>query len=291
MAELCLSKYKKNVLLFNGGAAMNVKANFKVSCLKMVKNIYVSPSPGDESLSLGACLYAASKYDNSFDQKNHPFPTIYLGYEITDQECHKVIQRYFSDKTKYKVYRNTSGKEIAGYLVRNLIIGRASDRMEFGARALGNRSIIANPLSFDNIRKMNEKIKLRDFWMPFAPVILKEHEHVYIQNNKKLLSPYMMMSFPTTKTGKEKLAAAKHPYDDTVRPQILSRQDNPAYYDLISEFGAKTGVYALVNTSFNLHGFPIVCTAMDAAKVFLETDLDGLLLNNNLIIKRQNSGC
>lgn len=288
LADLCLKKYKKNTLFFNGGAAMNVKANYKVSELKRVKDLYISPSPADDSTSIGACLYAASQYDKDFDRKRHPFPSIYLGYEITDQECNKVINKYFYNTKQFKTYRDVSARAVAGYLSRNLIIARAAYKMEFGARALGNRSIIANPLSFDNVRKMNEKIKLRDFWMPFAPVILKEWERVYIHNPKKLTSPYMMLSFPTTKIGKEKLAAAKHPYDDTVRPQILSREDNFSYYDLIREFGKLTGVNALVNTSFNLHGFPIVCTATDAAKVFLETDLDGLLLNRHLILKRKN---
>lgn len=286
MADLYLRKYKKETIFLSGGAAMNVKANYQVGQLRSIKRLYVSPSPGDESTSIGACLYAASKYDSNFCCEKHPFSSIYLGYEITDQECKSAIKKYFYNKSKYKVFLGIPVKEVARYLSKNLIIARAARKMEFGARALGNRSILANPISFENIRKINEKIKLRDFWMPFAPVILKEYEHIYIQNPKKLVSPHMMFSFPTTDTGKKRLAAAKHPYDDTVRPQILSRQENPDYYDLVREFGKITGVYALVNTSFNLHGFPIVRTAEDAAKVFLETDLDGLLLNNNLILKK-----
>jgi len=287
MVDLSLKRYKKNVLFLNGGAAMNVKANYKVSELKSVKDIYISPSPGDESTCIDACLNTASKHDKDFDRSVHPFPSIYLGYEITDKECLDAISKFFSNKIKYKVCLSVTAKKVALYLSKDLIIARAAFKMEFGARALGNRSIIANPLSFDNVRKMNEKIKLRDFWMPFAPVILKEHEKVYIQNSKKAESPYMTFSFPTTEKGRAKLAAAKHPYDDTVRPQILNRQANSDYYDLIHEFGKITGVYALVNTSFNLHGYPIVCSAIDAAKVFIETELDGLLLNNHLILKKE----
>lgn len=285
MIDLLLKNYKKNTLFFGGGAAMNVKANMEIGKLNSLKNIYISPSPGDESLSIGACLHTALKKDKGFDPARELFPSIYGGYEITDDECTQSVARYFQSSAKYRIYANVTPTEIAELMAQNLVIARAAGKMEFGARALGNRSILANPISYNIVRKVNEKIKLRDFWMPFAPVILKEYQHRYVQNPKGFLSPYMMMAFPTTEEGKGSLQAGKHPYDDTVRPQFLTTDENPAYYDLVSEFGKLTGVYALLNTSFNLHGFPIVCTAEDAANVFLQTDLDGLILNDYLIVK------
>ncbi|MFH1593928.1 MAG: carbamoyltransferase C-terminal domain-containing protein [Candidatus Omnitrophota bacterium] len=291
MVKRILRKYGRDSLFYGGGAAMNVKTNMEIGRTEEVKNFYVSPSPGDESTSIGACLHTASRYDGRFDRKKDIFPTIYLGYEITERECQDAISRHFRDPRRYTVYPKVSAKRIASFLKKDMVIARATYGMEFGSRALGNRSILANPACFNNVKKINDKIKFRDFWMPFAPVILKGYEGRYIEKSNKIIpSPYMTVAFPTSALGMRALQAAKHPYDNTVRPQILSRRENPLYYDLIFEFGKITGVYALVNTSFNLHGYPIVRTAEDATGVFLKTDLDGLILNDNLIVKNGNTG-
>ena len=156
--------------------------------------------------------------------------------------------------------------------------------MEFGQRALGNRSILADPRFLEIKEKINSAIKNRDFWMPFAPVILKFSEK-YLINPKKIESPHMTIGFETTELGYKKMIAACHPADKTARANSQKKQ-NPELYKLISEFHKITGVGALLNTSFNLHGFPIVNTPQDAINVLLKSDLDGLLLNNFFILKK-----
>lgn len=121
--------------------------------------------------------------------------------------------------------------------------------------------------------------------MPFAPVILEERQHDYLVNPKSLESPYMTLGFETTALARHELPAALHPYDFTARPQILAREDNPASYDLVKAFERRTGVGALLNTSFNLHGELIVCTLEDAWRVFTVSGLDGLLLGTRYIEK------
>ena len=118
-------------------------------------------------------------------------------------------------------------------------MGRFVGRMEMGQRSLGNRSIIADPRSFDTIKTINKKIKMRDFWMPFTPTILNEFQNKYLINKKKLSCPYMTMGFKTTKLFQKIAPATIHPADLTTRPQILQNIDNPSYYKLIKDFGKK----------------------------------------------------
>ena len=158
--------------------------------------------------------------------------------------------------------------------------------MEFGQRALGNRSILADPRDLKIKEKINSAIKNRDFWMPFAPVILKRLSNKYLVNPKNLESPHMTIGFDTTKLGYEKMPAACHPADKTARAQILEKKDNVGLYNLIDEFYKITGTGALLNTSFNLHGYPIVNSIKDAIYVFKNSELDGLLLNNFFITKK-----
>ena len=161
--------------------------------------------------------------------------------------------------------------------------------MEFGARALGNRSILADPRNLAVVDRINRIIKKRDFWMPFAPVILDTYWDKYLVNKNRLFSPFMTVGFETNHVAQIDMPAAIHAADKTTRPQMLVRRDNPVYYDIVSEFEKKTGVGALLNTSFNLHGYPIVRNAEDAAEVFLNSDLDSLLINNTYIEKKRNN--
>lgn len=128
---------------------------------------------------------------------------------------------------------------------------------------------------------------MRDFWMPFAPTILAEKAHIYLKNPKKAKSPFMMLAFDTSEQGKTTLVATIHPGDKTTRPQILNKEDNLNYYLLIEEFGSLTNVYALLNTSFNIHGKPIVCTPDDALDTLINSGLKYLLMEDYLISKNE----
>ena len=158
--------------------------------------------------------------------------------------------------------------------------------MEFGQRALGNRSILADPRKQSILNKINQKIKFRDFWMPFTPTILMEDVNKYIINKKKCYSPFMTMAFSTNRNNKDNIIAAIHPADQTTRPQMLKKKDNKDYYDLILKFKKITKVGALLNTSFNLHGDAIVETADQAYQTFLNSDLDILVIGNHAIIRK-----
>ena len=158
--------------------------------------------------------------------------------------------------------------------------------MEWGARALGNRSILAHPSDVKIVRVINDQIKGRDFWMPFAPTILKERMSNYCLNKKNIQAPYMIVSFNSTKLAQYELEAAIHQSDFTLRPQVLQKDWNPKYYKLIKEFEQRTGIGAVLNTSFNLHGYPIVLGPKEAMWVFQRSKLEYLALENFLISRK-----
>ena len=175
---------------------------------------------------------------------------------------------------------------IAKLLSENMVVARCVGKSEWGARALGNRSILANPSEWLNVEKINSKIKNRDFWMPFAPSILEEASDQILINEKKIKSRFMMHAFDVREGRERSIAAAIHPRDKTARAQIVCKNENPEYWEIINEFGNLTGTYCVLNTSFNLHGYPLVYSPADAMEVFLNSGLDYLVLNNLLITKK-----
>ena len=155
--------------------------------------------------------------------------------------------------------------------------------MEFGARVLGNRSILANPSNPKVVQIINEMIKDRDFWMPFCPSVLSERAEEYYIKPKPMSAPYMIISFNCRKEKIEKIIAAIHPYDFTTRPQEVEKDSNTDYWRLIKNYEKLTGEGVILNTSFNVHGYPIVSTAKDALEVFDKSGLKYLALGNYLV--------
>ena len=155
-----------------------------------------------------------------------------------------------------------------------------------GARALGNRSILANPYMDGVVQKINEQIKNRDFWMPFALTILKDHHKKFLQNKKSLDCDFMIIGFDTLKRNYNSIKNGTHPYDKSVRPQILNKEFNKNYYSLINEFYKITKVPALLNTSLNLHGLPISSKLKDVVLTFKNSDLEYLYLEDYFLIKK-----
>ena len=171
-------------------------------------------------------------------------------------------------------------------MAKGKIIGRIYGRAEFGARALGNRSIIANPSNFESLKKINSTIKNRDFWMPFAASVVESRARKYFKIKDDMINySFMTKCVETTPEGENRFKSAIHPYDKTCRPHIILKNSNPNYEDLIIQFGKKTNTYGLLNTSFNLHGFPIVNDVKDVFKIFEKSNLDALIINNDLYIK------
>jgi carbamoyltransferase len=170
-------------------------------------------------------------------------------------------------------------------LAKNNVVGRLKGRAEWGARALGNRSILANASSRDTVKLINEMIKGRDFWMPFATSLLYEDHHDYLHNEKNFFAPYMSITFNTKEKAVKELPAALHPYDLTSRPQMVTQEMNPEYHLLLTEFKKITGSSGILNTSFNLHGEPNVESPYDALRTFDISGLQHLAIGNYLISK------
>lgn len=176
-------------------------------------------------------------------------------------------------------------RTVAELLATGAIVARYASGAEFGARALGNRSILSHPSSISNLQEINSAIKSRDFWMPFAPSVLDVGVDKILSFKSPPQSPHMMISFDTSSKGAQLLAAAIHPKDKTCRAQILSREDNETYYQLVQHFHSITGIPAILNTSFNIHGEPIVETPADAVSVFMRSGLKTLALRPFLLKK------
>jgi carbamoyltransferase len=268
-------------LVFSGGLALNVKANKVLAELPGVRSFYVAGSGGDESLCIGSAFAAANGRDEI-----KPIGQMYFGPALDAAETAQALQAYHAAE-RFELVANPTAGQIADLLVQGKVIARCIGQMEFGARALGNRSILCDPSNWENVRKINEMVKSRDFWMPFAPTILLERAHDYLENPKDVIAPFMTIGFDTTPLARKHLIAALHPYDFTARPQVLDKDTNPGYYDIIKAFEARTGIGAVLNTSFNLHGEPIVNNTADAMHTFVDSGLDGLLLPDVLLLKKE----
>jgi carbamoyltransferase len=174
----------------------------------------------------------------------------------------------------------------ADLLVKGAIVARCCGAMEWGARALGNRSILTRADDFRAVDRINVAIKQRDFWMPFAPSIRSESARRYFSDPKDLSPRFMTFAFETRSDSREEVSAASHPRDHTIRPQLVTRDANPHYHRLLTLFEKKTGYGAILNTSFNLHGFPIVQSPRDAIDVFKRSGLQYLVLDHHIVTKK-----
>ncbi len=266
-----LKRYKVENVCLSGGLFGNVKLNQRIHELKEVKNIYIYPAMGDVGLSHGALLAIA--------RKKSLLKNIYLGPSYSDKYIEKIL---YKNNLAYEKVENIE-KKVAHLLSEGKIIARFNGRMEYGPRALGNRSILAQATKKEINNILNKKLKRTDF-MPFAPVILEEFTHEYIKNIKgaEFTAKFMNISFAVTKKMKKEASATVH-VDDTARPQILNKKDNPSYYKILKEYYKITKIPVLINTSFNIHEEPIVMTPQDAIRGFLEANLDYLAIGDYLV--------
>jgi carbamoyltransferase len=272
-------------ILLSGGFFMNVKANKLISELPEVEFVNVFPSCGDETNAFGAAFLAYQELRG----KNSP-DIEFDDYCVGPDACFDIedAKREYKNKVNFEFFENINDK-IVELLVQRKIIARASGGMEFGARSLGNRSILAAPDDMRIINKINAAIKKRDFWMPFAPAVIKDKLETVVDVPKSLkecCSPYMMFTFNVKPEMADKIIAGVHLADKTARAQTVNPKIYPEFYDIISKFYEKTGIPAVLNTSFNLHGFPIVLGACDSVDVFLNSELDVLVVGNYLITRK-----
>jgi len=270
-------KLNVNKLALAGGVFANVKLNQRILELPEIENIYIHPNMGDGGLASGAALEVYSRLHNGLEpQLNQP---VYLGTEINRDNALAAL------KAKGLSYEEPENLAliVAKLLAAGKVVARADGKMEYGPRALGNRTVMA-PCSDPSINQwLNHKFARTEF-MPFAPVILQEHAKEYFPawRENHITARYMTITYDVSELAKKNIPAAVH-VDNTARPQVIRREDNPGYYDIIKEYYALTGVPSVINTSFNMHEEPIVRTAEEAIRGFQAAELDALILGPFLI--------
>ncbi len=277
-------------IVCGGGVFMNVKANMLIAQMPEVSSMYVMPSAADESLSIGACLHRYYQRSGALDHSASVFSNLYLGAEFDRREEETALAEHLDGVAAQVGEPNDVDRAIVELITEGEIVARCRGRMEWGARALGNRSILAAADDPGVIDRLNRSIKKRDFWMPFAPSIRAEAAARYLDDPKDLKPWFMMMAYPARPEARPDIAAGSHPRDHTVRPQVVTAEANPDYHRLLTLFEEKTGRGAVLNTSFNLHGEPIVYSPADAIDVFVRSGLTHLALNHFLLSKRPGGG-
>jgi len=271
-----------------GGVMMNVKANGEIARLPMVDHLAVCPSAADESVAIG-CAY----YGYAHLQPDRPFQSlesIYQGVECGRPEAESVLRAAGNAGFQVEDIEGREAQVVADLLVAGKIVGRCVGRCEFGARALGNRSILARPDRPDLIRILNEQIKNRDFWMPFAGSILKRGAADYLEGTEKSYGAHMMIAYATRPARRAALLAAVHPYDYTMRPQVIGDGQNPGYESIIGAVAERIGIPAVLNTSLNLHGKPMAGGAEAAWETFRDSGLEYIVIGPYLLSKPAGPG-
>ena len=286
MAKYIKRESKDNFLSYAGGVAYNGVINQNLIDKSGFEEIFIQPAAGDNGASLGAAQFK----NFSINKKNFKFNTSYLGKNYSSQNCLEKINNYSFD---YKEYDNNEIADIVSdNLLKKSIIGYFDGRFEFGPRALGNRSIIADPRTIEMKNLINRSVKFRELFRPFAPIVLdyKAIEYFEIEKNKINQTPYKYMLSVVKVRDKfvNELQAITH-IDQTARVQILKKEDNERMYNIIKRFGDSSGIYMLVNTSFNKRGDPMVSSPEDALNTFAWSDLDMLVLNNFIVLKKVNN--
>ena len=279
------SKTKMKNLCIGGGVALNGVANYKVLKNGPFDNVHIPPSPGDGGSAVGCAQYLYFVHNNKkrIIENNHSKliqENVYVGPSYSNEKITKFLD---SNNIKYEKFEKQSLlKKTAQLISTGNIVGWYQGKMEWGPRALGNRSILADPRNASMKDILNEKIKHRESFRPFAPSVLEEYASEYFDID--VPSPYMLM---VAKVKKPEIIPAVTHVDGTGRLQTVSNYANPLYYDLINEFFKITGVPVIINTSMNVMGEPIVNTPEQAYQMIVKTDMDCLVLGNNLIF----SGC
>ncbi len=291
----------KNLCLA-GGVALNCVANGKLLQEKIFENIWIQPASGDAGSALGAALIGWHEYLKR-PRKVNPHDSMkgtYLGCSFSNEEIIDYLNKVNASFMELDDY--TLFEKLAKILEDGKVIGWFNGQMEFGPRALGGRSIIGDPRNQNMQSVMNLKIKYRESFRPFAPSVLEENVSDQFEMNTK--SPYMLLVAPVKSELRKKMSKEQEKLfgidklnisrstipaithvDYSARVQTVSRESNPRYYNLIHAFKKRTGCPSIVNTSFNVRGEPIVCTPQDAYRCFMRTEMDVLVLQNQILMK------
>ena len=276
------ARYRLDALCLAGGCAMNSVANGKVYARSPFKKLYVQAAAGDAGGAIGAALVAWQRVRNGAGSARSPMTHAYYGPEYSDAEIGAAIDartgelerqgcvRSFFESEKNLIVK--TAESIAG----GAVVGWFQGRMEWGPRALGNRSIVCDPRRADMKELLNAKIKRRESFRPFAPSILREAVPDWFETDDDV--PFMMQVYPIRPEKRALIPAVTH-VDGSGRLQTVTRESNPRYYALIETFRALTGVPMVLNTSFN-ENEPVVCRPEEALDCFLRTKMDVLVMGN-----------
>lgn len=276
-------KYKTDNLCLSGGVALNSVLNGKVLSNTAFTHIYIPPDPGDAGGAMGAAMFGCVAFSKSL-AKSRFFPN--TGPSYPNEQIQETIEAFCLPFTRFSTEKKLV-ETTAKHLASQKVIGWFQGRMEWGPRALGFRSILASAEKNEMKDIINAKIKHRELFRPFAPAILDTYVPKYFRTDKNVSesAKYMLMVYPFTQKGAQKVPATVH-IDNTGRLQVVERNDNPLYYDLIEAFRKISGIPIILNTSFNVRGEPIVCSPRDALKCFLKTDLDYLVIGQYFVSKK-----
>jgi carbamoyltransferase len=279
------SKTKLDKLCYAGGVALNSKANWELATRSKFKELFIQPAAGDSGGALGAALWAYHMVLNK--KRNFVMKHAYYGASESQEQTKTFLE---NENIKYKIVNddNLLVDQITDKMTKGKVIGWVQGKTEWGPRALGHRSILADPRSLRMKDIVNSKIKFREAFRPFAPSAIMETASSYFdvggRKNQEPLS-FMLYVVPVKKNKRKHLGAITH-VDGTARPQFVDKETNPLYHKLIKSFGKKTGINVILNTSFNLKGEPIVNTTKDAVKTFMRSGIDTLAIGNFVIEKK-----
>jgi carbamoyltransferase len=283
MANHVYEKFKIKNLCLGGGVGLNGVANYRILKESQFDNVHIPPSPGDAGSAVGCAQYLYYIHHKNQriieqDQSKIIQENVYVGPSYSNEEIQKFLD---SENISYEKLDNEELLSKTANLINDgNIVGWYQGKMEWGPRALGCRSILADPRKAEMKDILNEKIKHRESFRPFAPSILEEYVSEYFDIDRS--SPYMLMVTRGKKP--DKIPAVTH-VDGTCRLQTVNRNANPIYYDLINEFYKITGVPVVINTSMNVMGEPIVNTPKQAYQMIVKTDMDYLVMGNYLVRK------
>ena len=278
-------KYGKKNLILSGGCFFNSILNGKIHDLELFDNIFISPFVGDMGGGLGAALHLIK--DREYF-KNKPLETAYLGSNYSNEYIEREIINeknvQNSDTINFKYYKNFSEitRLIAKKIFENKLVAWFQDKSEFGPRALGNRSLLANPMNKNIKEIINEKIKKRENFRPFAPIVLEENYKDYFY--QKFPSPYMSFVFQAKDKAKNEIPGVVH-VDGTSRVQTVNNNQNPKIYELLIEFQKLTNIPALLNTSLNINE-PMNEDVLTAYETFTKSNIDILVMQNYVFTKK-----
>jgi len=276
VVKAAIEKTKSRNVCLAGGVALNSKANGRILASGVVEKIFVQPAASDDGVALGAAL--APYLEGSGRLPTKAMRHAYLGPAFDDDAIEKALQTYKLKCTRLEDAAATA----AELLSRGRILGWFQGRMEFGPRALGSRSILADPRDPEMNAKVNNAVKFREWWRPFAPSMKKEAAGEYLESATD--SPFMILTAQVRPEMRSVIPSVTH-VDGSARPQTVEKEINPLYWRLIEEFGKRTGVPVIMNTSFNLRGEAIVHTPTDAIRTFFSSGMDALVIGSFLVEK------